>query len=279
MPKPFTQEPPVILTIAGVDSGGGAGVAADLKTFAALGMHGACAVAALTAQNTRAVVESWAMAPATLAAQVEAGVADLPIAAVKTGMLGTAVYVVAAYVALVNHRLKNIVVDPVMVSTSGGLLLEAGAKQLYRDTLMPIARVITPNIQEAEALLESRLTGADDLPAAARALANLSPVGPEAVVITGGHLLEKGEAVDVLYERKTDRVHFLLGAALDVKTTHGTGCTFSAALASYLAQGQSLLAAARAAKEFTTEAIRYGLLLGEGFGPVNPMWKLFAPGE
>ena len=275
MLKPFTPNPPTILTIAGVDSGGGAGVAADLKTFAALGMHGACAVAALTAQNTQAVVASWSMSPETLTAQIEAVLADLPVAAVKTGMLGTQENVEAAYHAIVNHHLKNVVVDPVMVASSGGMLLEAGAKQLYRDTLMPVARVITPNVQEAEALLETRLRSVDDLPAAARALAHLSPVGPEAVIITGGHLLEKGEAADVLYERKTDRVHFLLAGALDVKTTHGTGCIFSAALAAHLALGESLLAAATAAKDFTTEAIRYGLHVGQGFDPVNPMWGLF----
>lgn len=275
MRKPFTQKPPTILTVAGVDSGGGAGVAADLKTFAALGMHGACAIAALTAQNTQAVVESFAISPAMLTAQLEAVLADLPVAAVKTGMLATVENVEAVYQTIVNHRLKNVVVDPVMVASTGGMLLEPGAKQVYRDTLMPVARVITPNVQEAEALLETRLQSVDDLPAAARALAQLSPVGPEAVIITGGHLLEKGEAADVLYERKTDRVHFLLAGALDVHTTHGTGCVFSAALAAQLALGDSLLAAASAAKDFTTEAIRYGLTVGSGVGPVNPMWRLF----
>jgi hydroxymethylpyrimidine/phosphomethylpyrimidine kinase len=273
MLKPFTQNPPTILTIAGVDSGGGAGVAADLKTFAALGVHGACAIAALTAQNTQAVVESFAMSPEVVTAQLEAVLADLPIAAVKTGMLATSANVEAVYQVLIDHHLKNVVVDPVMVASTGGVLLEPGAKQVYRDTLMPVARVITPNVQEAEALLETRLRSVDDLPSAARELAHLSPVGPEAVIITGGHLLEKGEAADVLYERKTDRVHFLLAPALDVTTTHGTGCLFSAALATHLALGEALLAAAGAAKEFTTEAIRHGLTVGAGLGPVNPMWK------
>lgn len=274
MLTPFSQNPPTILTIAGVDSGGGAGVAADLKTFAALGMHGACAVAALTAQNTQAVLRSWSMEPEVLTAQIEAVLADLPVAAVKTGMLGTRENVEAAYQAIVNHRLKHVVVDPVMVSSSGGVLLDPAAKQAYRDTLMPVADVVTPNVQEAEALLETRLRSIDDLPGAARELAHLSPVGPAAVIITGGHLLEKGEAADVLYERKTDRVHFLLAGALDVPTTHGTGCVFSAALAARLAAGDSLFDAATAAKNFTTEAIRHGLMIGGGLGPVNPMWKL-----
>ncbi len=275
MLKPFTTNPPTILTIAGVDSGGGAGVAADLKTFAALGMHGACAIAALTAQNTQTVRESFSMSPQALTAQIEAVLADLPVAAVKTGMLGTRENLEAVYQAIVDHRLKNVVVDPVMVASSGGVLLESGAKQIYRDTLMPVAHVITPNVQEAEALLETRLQSVDDLPAAARELAHLSPVGPAAVIITGGHLLEKGEAADVLYERKTDRVHFLLAGALDVNTIHGTGCVFSSALAARLAVGDSLFAAATAAKEFTTEAIRHGLTVGHGFGPVNPLWGLF----
>jgi hydroxymethylpyrimidine/phosphomethylpyrimidine kinase len=275
MLKPFSSNPPTVLTIAGVDSGGGAGVAGDLKTLAALGVHGVCAVAALTAQNTREVVESWPMAPEVLTGQIEAILADFPVAAVKIGMLATRENVEAAYHAIVNHRLKHVVVDPVMVASSGALLLEPEAKQVYRDTLMPVAHVVTPNVPEAEALLGTRLHSVDDLAQAARELAHLSPMGPQAVLITGGHLLEKGEAADVLYERKSDRVHFLLGAALDVTTTHGSGCVFSAALATYLALGESLLAAATAAKQFTTEAIRHGLTLGGGVGPVNPMWKLF----
>ena len=277
MLKPFTQNPPTLLTIAGVDSGGGAGIAADLKTFAALGVHGTCAVSALTAQNTRGVVETWPMAPELLTGQIEAVLADFSVAAVKIGMLANRENVEAAYHAIVNHHLKHVVVDPVMVASSGGaLLLEPGAKELYRDTLMPVAHVVTPNVPEAEALLTTRLHSVDDLPHAARQLAHLSPMGPQAIIITGGHLLEKGEAVDVLYERKTDRVHFLLGAALDVPTTHGTGCVFSSALATHLALGATLLAAATAAKAFTLEAIRHGLTLGSGVGPVNPMWKLFA---
>jgi hydroxymethylpyrimidine/phosphomethylpyrimidine kinase len=276
MLKPFTQNPPTVLTIAGFDSGGGAGVAADLKTFAALGVHGVAAVSALTAQNTEAVVESWPMEPEVVTAQIEAILADFPVAATKTGMLATGKNVEAAYHAIVNHHLHNVVVDPVMVASSGGILLEPDAMQIYRDTLLPVAHVITPNVAEVEALLGTRLHSVDDLPHAARELAHLSPKGPQAVLITGGHLLEKGEAVDVLYERKTDRVHFLLGGALEVCTTHGTGCVFSAALATHLALGETLLAAATAAKKFTLESIRHGLHLGQGRGPVNPMWKLFA---
>jgi hydroxymethylpyrimidine/phosphomethylpyrimidine kinase len=276
MLKPFTQNPPTVLTIAGVDSGGGAGVAADLKTFAALGVHGLCAVTALTAQNTQAVVASWPLAPEVVTGQIEALMADFSVAAVKIGMLATAANVEAVYHAIVNHHLHNVVVDPVLVATSGAVLLEPDGLQLYRDTLLPVAHVVTPNVAEAEALLGTRLHSVDDLPHAARELAHLSPRGPQAVLITGGHLLQQGEAADVLYDRKSDRVHFLLGPALDAPTTHGTGCVFSAALATYLALGDTLLAAATAAKNFTLESIRHGLTLGAGVGPVNPMWKLFA---
>ncbi len=274
MRKPYTKRPPTVLTIAGMDSGGGAGVAADLKTFAALGVHGACAITAVTAQSTVAVEAVYPLPPEAVKAQIGAVVSDLGCQAAKTGMLATEAIMEAVYLAVTEHRLKNLVVDPVMVATSGGILLEPGAKEAYRKTLIPVARVVTPNVPEAEALLERRLRRLEDLGPAARELAHQWDVHPEAVVITGGHLIEKGEATDVLYERRSDRVHYLLGPALDTRTTHGSGCVFSAALAAYLAQGKTLFAAVTAAKEFATQAIRGGLALGRGCGPVNPMWNL-----
>jgi len=274
MRKPHTKRPPTVLTIAGVDSGGGAGIAADLKTFAALGVHGACAVTAVTAQNTVAVEEIYPLPPEAVTAQIAAVMSDLGCQAAKTGMLATEAVIEAVYLAVIQHRLKNLVVDPVMVASSGGILLEPQAKEAYRKTLIPVARVVTPNVPEAEALLERRLRRVEDLGPAARDLAHQWDVHPEAVVITGGHLLEKGEAVDVVYERRSDRVHYLLGSALDTRATHGSGCVFSAALAAYLARGDTLLAAVSAAKEFTTQAIRGGLEIGRGHGPVNPLWSL-----
>ncbi|HEY3396077.1 MAG TPA: bifunctional hydroxymethylpyrimidine kinase/phosphomethylpyrimidine kinase [Armatimonadota bacterium] len=274
MRKPYTTTPPVVMTIAGVDSGGGAGVAADLKTFAALGVHGTCAVTALTAQNTQGVTAIVPTSPEMVVAQIEANVSDFGCDALKTGMLATAEIVEAVYACVARLHLKNLVVDPVMIATSGALLLAPEAREAYREMLIPVSTVITPNVPEAESLLGHSLHGVDDLPAAARELSHQWEPGPEAVIITGGHCVEKGEATDVLYERKTNRVHYLLGPALETGTTHGSGCVFAAALAAHLSAGAPLLKAAQAAKQFTTEALRYGLHLGAGVGPVNPMWNL-----
>lgn len=271
MNKSYTQQPPVVMTIAGVDSSGGAGVAADLKTFAALGVHGTCAVTAITAQNTMGVARTFPLPPDLVRAQIEANVSDLGCQALKTGMLGTREIIDAVYRSVREYRLKNLVVDPVMVATSGALLLEPGAKEMYRDTLIPLARVITPNVPEAEALLEQRIESVEQMADAARSLAEL---GCDAVVITGGHLLKPGQATDVVYDRKSNRARFLVEPALKVATIHGSGCVYAAALAAYLAQGQSVFAAAGRAKEFTLRAIRHGLDLGAGAGPVNPLFNL-----
>ena len=269
MPRAFSRKPPVALTIAGVDSGGGAGIAADLKTFAMLGVHGACAVTALTAQNTQGVGQIHMVPAAHVVAQMEAVLDDLGCQAAKTGMLGTA-EIVEAVALFVRHRgLANLVVDPVMVATSGALLLEAEAKDLYRDLLLPAARVITPNMAEAGALLERPVRTAEDMAAAAR---DLVEWGCEAAVVTGGHLPD--EALDVVYDRKSRRARYLLGAKLPITSVHGSGCVFSAAVAAHLARGASVLTAVTKAKEFTTEAIRASLDLGAGAGPVNPMFSL-----
>ncbi len=271
MTKSYTQRPPVVMTVAGIDSSGGAGVAADLKTFAALGVHGTCAVTAITAQNTVGVQCTYPLPPDLVEAQIAANVSDLGCQALKTGMLATRDLIEAVYRSVQEHRLKNLVIDPVMVATSGALLLEPGAKDMYRDALIPIARVITPNVPEAEALLEQRIKSVEEMAEAARALAEL---GCRAVVITGGHLLKEGQATDVVYVRRSGRGRFLVDAAVEATSTHGSGCVHAAALAAYLAQGESVLSAARRAKEFTLQAIRHGLDLGAGAGPVNPLFNL-----
>lgn len=268
MLRAFSKQPPVALTIAGTDSSGGAGIAADLKTFAVLGVHGACAVAALTAQNTTGVTDTLVVEPEFLVAQIEAVVTDLGCQAVKTGMLATAENVEAVYHAVQKHRLQNLVVDPVMVASSGAILLAPEGKAAYREMLIPVATVITPNLPEAEALLERSIANADEMVQAARDLCEL---GCKAVLITGGHLA--GEAMDVLYERRAGRAHFLSQPRQDTENTHGSGCVFSAALAAFLASGQNLLGAATRAKDFITRAINQALELGQGPGPVNPMFR------
>jgi hydroxymethylpyrimidine kinase/phosphomethylpyrimidine kinase len=263
------QRPPVVLTVAGTDSGGGAGVAADLKTFAVLGVHGACAVAAVTAQNSVEVAEVFPLPPELVAAQIRAVVTDLGCAALKTGMLATAANVEAVYQAVQEYHLPHLVVDPVMVATSGALLLEPEAQAAYRELLLPVAEVITPNLPEAEALLGRRIAGAEEMAQAAR---DLCAFGCRAALITGGHL--EGEALDVLYEARADRAHFLSQPRLDTRNTHGSGCVFSAALAAYLARGESLLGAATGAKAFVTRALVAALELGAGPGAVNPLFNL-----
>lgn len=269
MRKPYSQQPPVALTVAGTDSGGGAGIAADLKTFAALGVHGTSAVAAVTAQNTLQVTETYPLAPTLVRAQIEAVVSDLGCDALKTGMLATAGNVEAVYKAVRDLRLQHLVVDPVMVATSGALLLDPEAKAAYRDMLLPVASVITPNVPEAEALVEGTIRTVDDMVAAAR---ELCAHGCQAALITAGHLA--GEAVDVLYEKRSDKAHFLSAHRLPTTNTHGSGCVFSAAIAAYLARGESLLGAATKAKEFITAAIGAALEIGAGPGPVNPLFCL-----
>jgi hydroxymethylpyrimidine/phosphomethylpyrimidine kinase len=265
--------PPVALTIAGSDSGGGAGIQADLVTFAALGVHGTSVVTALTAQNTRSVDAVHVPPVAFLRAQFEAVLSDLPVVATKTGMLATAenVQVVADLAA--RGRLHNLVVDPVLVSSSGARLLDAGAEQAYVDELFPQALVVTPNTREAAILLGDDLVSVDDAVAAARELGRR---GPWWVVIKGGHLTGAGtggDAVDVVLDVMTGEVIELRQPRVDTPNDHGTGCTFAAATAALLARGARVPDALRAAKAFVHEGLvsSAGWRLGGGHGPVGKL--------
>jgi hydroxymethylpyrimidine/phosphomethylpyrimidine kinase len=258
----------VALTIAGSDSGGGAGLQADLRTFAAHGLHGASAVTAVTAQNSVAVVDFVALEPRMVVAQIEAVVSDMPVAAVKTGMLATAGIVAAVAEAAARLRLPHLVVDPVMVAKSGARLLEPAAEAAYRERLLPLAEVLTPNLPEAEALLGRPVRTLADMREAARAL-HLR-FGPRAVVVKGGHL--EGEAVDVFWDG--ERLAELTAPRIDTPHTHGTGCTYSAAIAARLALGEELLEAVRGAKAYLTEAIRGAYAAGRGHGPVDHLHPL-----
>ena len=259
--------PPVALTIAGSDSGGGAGIQADLKTFAALGVFGTSAITAITAQNTAEVRCVEALAPALVVAQIEAVLDDLPVAAAKTGMLATATIVGAVAEVAETGRLPNLVVDPVLVSSSGARLMEPTAERAYLDELFPHATVVTPNLLEAGALLGRALTTVGDQRDAARALAEL---GPRVVVVKGGHAVADrvDDAVDVVW----DGTHLreLTAPRVDTINTHGSGCSFAAATAAGLAQGLPIMTALERAKAFVHAAITRGARwhLGAGHGPL-----------
>ena len=255
--------PPRVLSIAGSDSGGGAGIQADLKAFARAGVHGMTAITAVTAQNTVEVRSVHAIPPATIVAQVAAVADDLGVDAVKIGMLGTAETIAAVSEALDLVGDAPVVLDPVMVSESGALLLDEGARGALAELLVPRATVVTPNIPEARGLIGEGEGGAHvDSDALARAVHAL---GPRAVVVTGGHA---DQVVDVYFDG--DRLERISGERHEDGAAHGSGCTHSATLAARLALGDEPLAAARAAKQVASEAVRDGLRdLGAGPGPVD----------
>ena len=251
---------PAVLSIAGSDSGGGAGVQADLKAFARSGVHGMTAITALTAQNTVAVTGIHPVPGEFIVAQVRAVAEDIGVDAVKIGMLGTAETVRAVSEALdLLDPATPIVLDPVMVAESGAVLLDEAAREAIVDELLPRVTVMTPNVPEARVLAGGSEESVEDL---ARRLHRL---GPSVVVVTGGH---RDEATDVLFDG--DAVHLIPGERHPDGASHGSGCTHSSALAAHLALGLSPLEAARAAKEIASEAVAAGIRgLGAGAGPVD----------
>ena len=260
--------PPVALTIAGSDSSGGAGVQADLKTFSALGVYGAAAITALTAQNTLGVHGVHAVPAEFVVAQVETVLDDLTVAAVKTGMLATAATVRAVADLAAAGRLPLLVVDPVMVATSGDRLLETPAKRLYRELLLPHAFVATPNLHEAEVLLGRPIRTLDEQHEAARDLGGL---GPQTVVVKGGHSVTgtEGEAVDVVWNGLT--TYELRAVWIETDNNHGSGCTFASAIAAGLARGLDVSAALLVARTYVSQALAGGAgwQLGSGHGPLD----------
>ena len=244
------------LTIAGSDPTGGAGLQADLKTFHACGVYGLSAVAALTAQNTAAVISSTPVPAEFLKKQLDTLISDIRPDAVKTGMLYTIGAVLVVAEAVRGYELENLVIDPVTVSSTGAQLIENGGLEMLKMKLFPLARVITPNIYEATALSGVRIETPADMEKAARELKSL---GPEAVIITGGHL--EHETLDLVYDGAA--FHTIAGRKLPGEY-HGTGCTFSAALTAYLAQGNTVIYAAEKAQAVVHEAIRRAHTLGRG---------------
>jgi hydroxymethylpyrimidine/phosphomethylpyrimidine kinase len=256
----------VALTIAGSDSGGGAGIQADLKTFAALGVYGASAITALTAQNTRGVAAIHAVPADFVTAQIDAVFSDLAVAAVKIGMLGSADVAVAVAAALDKWGAANVVLDPVMVATSGDRLIGEDAVAALKRLLIARARVVTPNLPEAAALLDTGIaTDEDEMHAQAEKIVAL---GAQAVLIKGGHG-EGAESVDVLLDGGT--VTRLAAPRIATRNTHGTGCTLSSAIAAGLAKGEKLGDAVHHAKDFVTAAIAAAdqLGIGHGHGPLH----------
>jgi hydroxymethylpyrimidine/phosphomethylpyrimidine kinase len=252
----------IALTIAGSDSSGGAGIQADLKTFAAHGVFGTSAVTAITAQNTLGVTRVDAVAPAMVAAQIDAVATDFSLEATKIGMLADAAIVAVVADAIDRHGLRNVVLDPVMIAKSGARLIDQAAIAALVSALMPRVSVVTPNVPEAEALTGLSIRSVDDLGRAARRLVEL---GARAAFVKGGHL--DGPAVDVIWDGRT--LTELSAPRLSTRHTHGTGCTLSSAIAARLALGDDLTAAARGAKDYVTRAIAQAPELGHGHGPLQ----------
>jgi hydroxymethylpyrimidine/phosphomethylpyrimidine kinase len=258
---------PVALTVAGSDSGGGAGIQADLKTFAAHDVYGVCAVTAVTAQNTLGVVDVHLVPPSSIAAQVAAIARDFPVAAAKTGMLGSAGTIVSVADALHEWRIPNLVLDPVMLAKSGAPMLDPSALDVLRTRLLPLAHVVTPNIPEAEALTGMRIASSEDAAAAAR---RLVAMGPRMAIVTGGHA-HAAEIVDTLWDGAT--IHAFRHERVPGASTHGTGCTFAAALAAHLARGVDVPTAVPLVQRYIAGAIRRAPRLGAGHGPMHHWWN------
>jgi hydroxymethylpyrimidine/phosphomethylpyrimidine kinase len=263
---------PRALSVAGSDSGGGAGIQADLKTFSALGVYGMTAITAVTVQNTKGVSGYEPLSPTTVADQIRAVVSDIGVDAAKTGMLASAAIVEAAAEALGGTGVPNLVVDPVFVSKHGHALLEEDAVRALRDRILPLAALVTPNLPEATGLAGFEVSTRDLMEDAAEAILAM---GPNAVLVKGGHLEGAAGADDLFFDGH--RMQWIAGERIDTPHTHGTGCTLSSAIAAHLARGAELSDAVRAGKAFVTEAIRHALELGGGIGPVDQLWSVPRP--
>lgn len=250
------------LTIAGSDSGGGAGIQADLKTFTVLGVYGMSALTAITAQNTLGVHGIYNLPLQAIEEQIDAVASDIGVDAVKTGMLSQVPIIETVARKIKEHNIPNLVVDPVMVAKGGAKLLESDSQHALITHLLPLATVVTPNLPEAEVLTGLSIRTVEDMKEAAK---KIHAFGPRYVVVKGGHL--EGDALDILFDGETFEI--FVTDRYETRHTHGTGCTFSAAITAELAKGRSIHAAVETAKDFITCAIRDTLGLGQGHGPTN----------
>ena len=259
---------PRVLTIAGSDSGGGAGIQADLKTFGALGVFGTCAVTTITAQNTLGVTDVLETPIPIIQAQIDAVVSDIGTDAVKTGMLSSVEIISAVAERLEFHNLDVAVIDPVMVASTGAPLLRADAVDAMRDILTPKATVLTPNTREARTLTGIDVNTVDDAKAAAKML--VEEFGAQNAVVKGGHI--EGPATDILYDGSEFTT--FTSEPIDTRNTHGTGCTLASAIAAGLAKGLDVSQSVRQAKDFVTAAMRASYPVGQGHGPLNHFYGL-----
>jgi hydroxymethylpyrimidine/phosphomethylpyrimidine kinase len=262
---------PVAMTIAGSDSGGGAGIQADLRTFAFHQVHGTCALTCVTAQNTMGVTRVDALPPAAVVAQILAVAEDIGIQAAKTGMLLNQEIIAAVASQIETLELANLVVDPVMVSRTGARLIDDGAIATLRDRLIPFATVLTPNRYEAQILSGMDINTLEEMQTAAQKIFTL---GAKAVLVKGGGMANELRGVDVWFDG--DRLETLHTETVNTTDTHGTGCTLAAAIAANLALGHAPFAATQAAKTYVTNALRHALRIGKGQGPVGHFFPLFS---
>ncbi len=263
---------PRALTIAGSDSGGGAGIQADLKTFAAFGVYGTSAITAVTAQNTREVTDWLAMPEALVAKQIDAVLDDIGADAVKTGMLTNAGIIRTVADRVRAHGIRTLVVDPVMVAKGGHKLLEDDAVSALIRELLPLALIVTPNLPEAEVLTDRRIATWDDARGAA---AQIVEMGARSVVVKGGHFDDRRSSTDLYYDGQAYRE--FTSIRVDTTSTHGTGCTFASAIAAGLAKGMAPGDAIALAKSYVTLAIQHAYAVGGGHGPVHHFYRYYQP--
>lgn len=259
-----------VLTIAGSDSSGGAGIQADLKTFCAHGVFGMSVITAVTAQNTQGVLAVQDIDQDIIAKQIEAIFEDIEVDAVKIGMVSSRETVATIAAKLRQYRAVNVVIDPVMISKSGYHLLQTDAEQALLGELLPLAALITPNIPEAEVITGVKIETPADMEVAARKIREL---GAGQVLVKGGHLPADEEAIDILYDGS--RFRYFKGRRIATKNTHGTGCTLSSAIAANLGRGLPMEEAVQRAKEYITTAIEHSLAIGRGVGPTHHFYELY----
>lgn len=263
-----SPSPPRVLTIAGSDSGGGAGIEADLKVFTAMQVYGMACVTSVTAQNTVGVHGVHDLPPEMVARQIDVVVEDLGVDAVKSGMLSNGAIIEAVADRMAHYGIEKYVLDPVMVSESGHELLQPDAIQVLTTKLLPLAEIVTPNAAEAEALSGQAVSDEAGMREAARAIHDL---GARHVLVKGGHI-EGRDAIDLLYDGS--EFETFTAPRIDTPNTHGTGCTYAAAIAANLAKGLGVRDAVGLAKEYVTGAIRHSFDLGKGPGPLNHFWNI-----
>ncbi len=260
------------LTIAGSDCSGGAGIQADLKTFSAHGVFGMSVITSVVAENTSRVISVENISPQGIADQIDAVFEDIQVDAVKVGMLNDAEHMSIVAEKLAQYQPAAIVIDPVMVAKGGHALMQQEALDTLRKKIIPMALILTPNIPEAETIAKMSIRNVEDMKKAAAAI---YAMGAKNVLVKGGHL--DGDAVDVLYDGQNYSIYS--NERIDTKNTHGTGCTYSSAIAANLAKGLAPMAAVQNAKDYVTTAIRYSLAIGKGHGPTNHFYELYKKGN